>query len=329
MPFNPGQLNWAALSGLASGNSVGEQFGNVNNIIAAQQPGVEAKAAENKTLAYLNQFHPEIAAQVTAGMPMQNALQMVAQAQQPQKPNLSFQKLDDGTYGTFDENAGTFNKLGTAQKPANLPGIADEYNWMLTQGFKGTPQEYQAWKSSLTKTGMMVESDGNGNFRMVQGDPSKFPTKPLTESQSKDQNFLQRAQNAETNLVPVETELTSWAQKQATGLPLDMGNYLTSPAYQKAEQAGKEVLAVILRKDTGAAVTPQEFKDYGAIYLPQPGNSKEVIEQKRVARQIVIKAIADGLPEHVIQKMISEGVNVSGQPKQTDTGVVPYTDFFK
>lgn len=88
MPFNPGQLNWAALSGLASGNSVGEQFANVNNIIAAQQPGVEARAAENKTLAYLNQFHPEIAAQVKAGMPMQNALTMVAQAQQPKKPNL-------------------------------------------------------------------------------------------------------------------------------------------------------------------------------------------------------------------------------------------------
>jgi hypothetical protein len=88
MPFNPGAFNWQALSGLASGNSVGEQFANVNNIMAAQQPGIEAKAAENKTLAYLNQFHPEIAAQVTAGMPMQNALQMVAQAQQPKKPNL-------------------------------------------------------------------------------------------------------------------------------------------------------------------------------------------------------------------------------------------------
>lgn len=328
MRFNPGQLNWAALSGLASGNNVGEQFANVNNIMAAQQPGIEQKATENKTLAYLNQFHPEIAAQVTAGMPMQNALQMVAQAQQPKTPNLSFQKLDDGTYGTFDENAGTFNKLGTAQKPANLPGIADEYNWMVTQGFKGTPQEYQAWKSSLSKTGMMVENDGNGNFRMVQGDPSTFPTKPLTEAQSKDQNFLQRAQNAETNLVPVESELTSWAQKRATGLPLDMGNYLTSPEYQKAEQAGKEVLAIILRKDTGAAVTPQEFKDYGAIYLPQPGNDKEVIAQKRAARQVVIKAIADGLPDHVIKKMISEGVNVKA-PGQTDAGVVPYTDFFK
>lgn len=146
MPFNPGQLNWAALSGLASGNTVGEQFGNVNNIIAAQQPGVEAKAAENKTLAYLNQFHPEIAAQVTAGMPMQNALQMVAQAQQPK--TAEFKELADGTYGAWDGRQ--LNILGKAEKPGTLPADVQEYEWnKKTQGFTGSYQDWQKYKSSL------------------------------------------------------------------------------------------------------------------------------------------------------------------------------------
>jgi hypothetical protein len=322
------ELLLLAGSSLAGGQTVGQQLGgigtNVAPLLARQAEQRQQMEQQNKTLQYLKQTNPQLAAQVEAGMPVSEAWQQLVQAQQPKRSE--FKVLPDGTYGAWDGQK--FNTLGTAQKPADLPAIADEYNWMKTQGFKGTPQEYQAWKSSLSKTGMMVENDGNGNFRMVQGDPSTFPTKPLTEAQSKDQNFLQRAQNAETNLVPVESELTSWAQKRATGLPMDMGNYLTSPEYQKAEQAGKEVLAIILRKDTGAAVTPQEFKDYGAIYLPQPGNDKEVIAQKRAARQVVIKAIADGLPDHIIKKMISEGVNVK-TPGQADTGVVPYTDFFK
>jgi hypothetical protein len=322
------ELLLLAGSSLAGGQTVGQQLGgigtNVAPLLAQQAEQRKQMEAQNKTLQYLKQTNPQLAAQVEAGMPVSEAWQQVVQAQQPKKSE--FKVLPDGTYGAWDGQK--FNTLGNAQKPTDLPAIADEYNWMKTQGFKGTPQEYQAWKSSLSKTGMMVENDGNGNFRMVQGDPSTFPTKPLTEGQSKDQNYFQRAQQAESNLVPVENELTSWAQKRATGLPFDMGNYLKSDAYQKAQQAGKEVLAVILRKDTGAAVTPQEFEEYGSIYLPQPGEGKDVIDQKRLARQTVIKAIKDGLPEHVIQKLISQGVNVD--PAQTpDAGVVSYTDFFK
>jgi hypothetical protein len=146
MAFTPGNFNWAALAGLASGNTVGEQLAGANNIIASQQPEMAQQAQMNKTLAYLQQAHPELAAQVSAGMPVSEAWQQVVQAQQPKK--MEFKELADGTYGAWDGQQ--FNPLGTAQKPLDLPAEIKEYEYAkTTQGFTGTLQDYQKQKASL------------------------------------------------------------------------------------------------------------------------------------------------------------------------------------
>jgi hypothetical protein len=174
MPFNPGQMNWQALSGLASGNTVGEQFGNVNNILASQQPILQQKQVENKTLAYLNQFHPEIAAQVQAGMPMQNALQMVAQAQQPKQAD--FKVLPDGTYGAWDGQK--FNPLGTAQKPndptaiqrdlqaAGLQPGTEEYQRAILENYRknGGQDDYANREAQALKLGMKPDDPRYQSF---------------------------------------------------------------------------------------------------------------------------------------------------------------------
>ena len=42
---------------------------------------------------------------------------------------------------------------------------------------------------------------------------------------------------------------------------------------------------------SGAAVTPEEFNRYDQEFFPQPGQSAEVIKQKRQARQVAIEAM--------------------------------------
>lgn len=295
--FNPGQLNWAALAGLASGNNVGEQLGNANAVIAAQQPKIEEARQKSATYQALLRMDPEKAAQFQAGLiDGPGALRMMVEEKRAReeaaRPKYQLQNIN-GKLVRVDVNAGAVDELADYSQP-KLPAIAEEYNWMKTQGFDGTAQEYQAWKANQSKSGLMVESDGQGGFRMVQGDVSKLPPK-LTETQSKDINFLGRAKKAEEALSTVESELTSFAQKRVTGLPYDIGNYLQTPEYQKAQQAGREILAVILRKDTGAAVTPQEFEMYSKIYLPQPGDDAQTIAAKKASRAAAIKGIQDGL----------------------------------
>jgi hypothetical protein len=106
--------------------------------------------------------------------------------------------------------------------------------------------------------------------------------------------YLRRGVDALKNLNAVDEQLASGFQSTMGGLPL-VGNYLTSKEYQSAQQAGREFLASVLRKDTGAAVTDGEMDTYGKIYLPQPGDDAATIKQKSVARQRALDAIYGGL----------------------------------
>ena len=116
----------------------------------------------------------------------------------------------------------------------------------------------------------------------------------LTEQQSKDTVYYTRGEAALANLDKHEAALTGLKDTAADYLP--GGNYLTSKEYQIANQAGREFLAAILRKDTGAAITSQEMAIYGKMYLPQPGDDEQVLAQKRTGRRVALDAIKSVLP---------------------------------
>lgn len=117
----------------------------------------------------------------------------------------------------------------------------------------------------------------------------------LTEQQSKDLVYFERATGAAPTIEKFERELTSWVDNRAEKLPFGFGNYLVSDEFQQGRQAAAEWLAAILRKDTGAAITNQEFELYGPMYLPLPGDGDAVLRQKRAARARAVDAIKRGL----------------------------------
>jgi hypothetical protein len=135
----------------------------------------------------------------------------------------------------------------------------------------------------------------------VRIDRTATAPKDLTETQSKDVGFLIRGRAALETLSPLESQLTSAYQTTAGNVPI-VGNWLVSPEFQQAKQAAREFLAVVLRKDTGAAITNQEFDIYGPMYLPWPGDSPQVLEQKRDARARVMQGIEAGLPRSAIDR---------------------------
>jgi len=53
-----------------------------------------------------------------------------------------------------------------------------------------------------------------------------------------------------------------------------------SQAGREFYTAGRQVLAGILRKESGAAITDDEWQNYGPMYLPWPGDSPEEIQRK-------------------------------------------------
>jgi hypothetical protein len=150
-------------------------------------------------------------------------------------------------------------------------------------------QEYELAQRDPKYAEFLNKRDTSRGTNVNVGGPIK-----LTEGQSKDLVYYNRGAGALERLEKVQGALTGAYDATMGTLP-GIGNYLTSPEYQLANQAGREFLASILRKDTGAAVTADEVALYGATYLPQPGESVEVQNQKSQARREALEAIRNGL----------------------------------
>lgn len=117
----------------------------------------------------------------------------------------------------------------------------------------------------------------------------------LTEGQSKDVGFFRRGTAANRELEKYEEALLQVSDTLYGKLPFGAGRFLQDADFQLGDRAAKEMLAVMLRKDTGAQVTDQEFDLYGPMYIPMPGDKPETLQAKRVARQNFLQGLQDGM----------------------------------
>ena len=178
----------------------------------------------------------------------------------------------------------------------------------------GTPEYSQFMVAGGQSSGMALDVDpstGAVSFRQGAG-----AGRPLTEGQSKDVLYATRASGSLPVIDALEQSLMSYGEYAAGSLPAGLGNYLQSEDYQVAQNAGKEYLASILRKDTGAAVTPSEEKLYGDIFLPRPGDKPATLQRKRQARGLALEAIKAGMPANAIESM-ARALNVAGPEAAT------------
>ena len=68
-------------------------------------------------------------------------------------------------------------------------------------------------------------------------------------------------------------------------------NQVNSPDRQKVVQAQRNFINAILRRESGAVISDSEFANARQQYFPQPGDSPEVIKQKRENRASAIRGL--------------------------------------
>ena len=87
-----------------------------------------------------------------------------------------------------------------------------------------------------------------------------------------------------------------------------------SAEQQQVAAARRNFITAVLRKESGAAISPGEFATEAQKYFPQPGDSEAVIKQKRNARETAIKAmeIQAGPGKRQIEQFSTKG---TGQVK--------------
>lgn len=121
--------------------------------------------------------------------------------------------------------------------------------------------------------------------------------KPLTEFQGKAVMFGTRAAQSDKILRDLEGNISNvgLAVKQAAqntpvfgGVLGAAGNVMLSDNQQRVEQAQRDFVNAVLRQESGAVISENEFTNAKKQYFPQPGDSRAVIEQKRKNREIAI-----------------------------------------
>jgi hypothetical protein len=156
---------------------------------------------------------------------------------------------------------------------------------------------------------MLVRQDRQGNITPVDGyGPKTGSSKPLTDAQAKALGFGSRMRDSEKIISDLEAKgtMTPSLIKQGLeavpgiggGLGMLANATIASDEQQQVEQAQRDFLNAILRRESGAVISDQEFASGRKQYFPQPGDSDAVRQQKaknrRLATQGVLAEVPDG-----------------------------------
>ena len=128
-------------------------------------------------------------------------------------------------------------------------------------------------------------------------------TKPMTESQAKALGFGTRAAESSAILETVgqagkvQPSLIKMAAEEVPLIGGALGKLagatVASGPQLQVEQAQRHFINAVLRRESGAVISPGEFQNAALQYFPQPGEPPEAVEQKRRNREMVIAALRE------------------------------------
>lgn len=187
--------------------------------------------------------------------------------------------------------------LKSVETLTSEPKPADEYQRYVQeeQDAGRTPLTRVEYKRAAQKT-QRIDVGPDGSVSLVEGFGGDEQNAPpdLKEGQAKNTGFLIRVTDSNDILNQLEDEGLSFLQQNAEVLPFGLGNYLVSDEFQKFDQARRDFVNAILRRESGAVISDAEFANAEKQYFPVPGDSAEVIAQKRQNRQNAIEGIRAG-----------------------------------
>lgn len=112
-------------------------------------------------------------------------------------------------------------------------------------------------------------------------------SKPLSTEQGKVRQFAVTAENS-NNLLNASKYKLGYVENPY------IPNVFKSSERQGFEQAARAFVNSVLRRESGATITDDEFKNKYKELIPQAGDSNDVINQKKQARNIVVKQLKEG-----------------------------------
>ena len=236
----------------------------------------------------------------------------------------------NGAYGA-DGSGMVFNKItGAVDNRSPLAQATIEQRRAAAERDR---RPASAGKSIVRDTadGLMMIDPSTGAATPVMdenGQPmrGKATDKPMTEGQAKANLFGTRMQEADKIITELEGKYSQTAINAVSGaesIPIIggilgmAGNAMLPKEAQQAEQAQRDFINAVLRRESGAVISDSEFASARKQYFPQPGNDKDVIAQKARARQTAIQGLLAEVPDGKRLNVQPQAPSVSASGLQT------------
>lgn len=142
--------------------------------------------------------------------------------------------------------------------------------------------------------------------------------KPMNAEQAKANGYAARIAEANPIFDSIGDQFAGLG-----GLVLQFSpNYFQTEDYQKFVQAKRNFVNAVLRRESGAAISQPEFDNADKQYFPQPGDSEEVLAQKKQNRETTLNNI------RIESGQIAPG-QTSPTPVDTSATDKPVEDYVK
>jgi hypothetical protein len=140
------------------------------------------------------------------------------------------------------------------------------------------------------KSAGMTESQGNATAFGMRMKESHAALKNLESKGETGTGVVRGTVGGVVGLVPfVGDKFTAATDDIFNVLPGILGGM--SPEQQQVVNGRINFITAVLRKESGAAISPGEFITAEKLYFPKPGDDATVIKQKQKARELAIKAM--------------------------------------
>jgi hypothetical protein len=233
-------------------------------------------------------------------------------------------KVQEGNFVVYDSNRNPVGLIPIPKPKEQGTGPftgtgteAQALNMLISNGTL-TPQQAAELAAGKTITnpadGSVIFMTPSGLFKQAQGGqpmpaapggapaPATLgagmipvtPPKPvqMTEGQSNAALYADRMREADAIIAANEKAGMSVGGRALEAVPGGMGNFLQADDYQLFEQARRNFINAVLRRESGAVIADTEFANAEKQYFPRPGDSEAVLKQKAANRRSAIEGIA-------------------------------------
>lgn len=220
-----------------------------------------------------------------------------------------------GTTDTISQNpvlgtATVVNTVKNTQSPESVASIAEQRranNMSDARAREALAEQRRANASVYDPERGVIVNKATGQVipASQDGKPLGAKEKPLNDTQSKALLFGSRMQEADkilSDYAKSGVNRPGNIKTAAESVPFIGGalgsvvNFTQSAGQQAVEQAKRDFINAVLRRESGAAIGASEFDSADKQYFPQIGDSDAVIQQKARNRQLAIQGIMAEVP---------------------------------